>query len=292
MPETLARQPKMADRPASAVLAARHDLRLASASTLGALIGQSKRQVTTIRHQAVVDPGITEGDRDPTRRRDRRRRSRLVRPGGALASREVVARRRRRRTPACRASRRCGSRLRARPACAGSLNDVATVSAGLHRPSVARRQRRARAGAALALLRRLPDRRVPHRSGRGRSRCCPRSSSRPPTPAPSPPSSPTGSAAPPAAHELRRSGAGPVQGVLPRRRLHLPRAAGEPLRLHLGRQGLRDVSRLDPGLPEEARLDPHDPDVSRWGRPRRGSSRARGSAPPAPPAAARSRARS
>ncbi len=50
------------------------------------------------------------------------------------------------------------------------------------------------------------------------------------------------------------------------------RPAGEPLRVHLGRQGLRDVPRLDSGLPQEARLDPHDAAV----RGREGDAAARG----------------
>ena len=49
--------PEIADLPASAVLAARHDLRLEPASTLGAVYGIPLRQVNTIHHQAVVDPG-------------------------------------------------------------------------------------------------------------------------------------------------------------------------------------------------------------------------------------------
>ena len=70
MAETLARQAKMADRPASAVLAARHDLRPDR-------IGQSKRQVTTIPHQAVVDPGSL--------------RVTATRPGGAIGGVEAGA---------------------------------------------------------------------------------------------------------------------------------------------------------------------------------------------------------
>src|SRR3712207_7368598 len=43
----------------------------------------------------------------------------------------------------------------------------------------------------------------------------------------------------------------------------------------LGRQGLRDVPRLDPGLPEEARFDPPHADVPRGSRdPPRGARRA------------------
>ena len=57
MTETPTRQPEIADRPASAGLAAGYDLRLDPAGTLGALSGQSKRRVTTINHRAIVGPG-------------------------------------------------------------------------------------------------------------------------------------------------------------------------------------------------------------------------------------------
>ena len=79
-----------------------------------------------------------------------------------------------------------------------------------------------------------------------------------------------------------------VPRVLPRRRRPLPGPAGEPLRLHLGRQGLCHVPRLDPGLSQEARLDPHDTRCSPPARRRRGSPRAPASAPPAPPTTGRS----
>ena len=56
-----------------------------------------------------------------------------------------------------------------------------------------------------------------------------------------------------------RPGALAVQGGVRRRALLVPGPDLLALRLHLGRQGLRDRPRHPPGLPEEARLDLADP---------------------------------
>ncbi len=93
--------------------------------------------------------------------------------------------------------------------------------------------------------------------------CCrPASSPTRKTPAAPRRSSSTGSRAPTRASELRRPGAQPVQGVLPRRQRAARRRAGDDVPVHLGRPRLRARARLDPGLPEEARLGLDDAHAS------------------------------
>ncbi len=146
--------------------------------------------------------------------------------------------------------------------------------ARVHRAAVAGRTRGDRAAAAVALLGRLPDRRVPNRPRGGRGAVAGRARA--------------GRGPRRRRCDLRRLAVllgrparargpdpVPVPRVLPRRRGPIQRRAGQPLRVHLGRQGLRDVPRLDPGLPEEARLDPHDAVV----RGRKGNAAARGRRP-------------
>ena len=81
-----------------------------------------------------------------------------------------------------------------------------------------------------------------------------------------------------------RPGALAVQGGLRRRALLLPGPDVLPLRLHLGRQGLRHRPRHAPGLPEEARLDVADPAAPVRRRAHRRSGPAARSVPRSPPA--------
>ena len=208
--------------------------------------------------------------RQPSARR-RRRYRRLRRRGQALplrGRRRVLARRRGTACPeiTCvaiggpRADR--ARRLRVRGRVEGVLPAAFT-----------RRQGVARARAALALLRRRADDRVPDRS-RSRRR------------------------APPGRRRARRRGSRsrrdhlgrlavvqrlgrgaarprplPVQGMLRRRPLPVRGRDVLALRLHLGRQGLRARAGLVPGLSEEARVDLDDASGVR--RARRASARRR-----------------
>ena len=69
-----------------------------------------------------------------------------------------------------------------------------------------------------------------------------------------------------------RPGAGAVPGDVRRRALPVPRRDVQPVRVHLGRQGLRHGPRPPPGLPEEARRAVRDPAGQR--RRRRAAARA------------------
>ena len=76
-----------------------------------------------------------------------------------------------------------------------------------------------------------------------------------------------------------RPGAGAVPGDLRRRALRVRGADVQPVRVHLGRQGLRDGPRVPPGLSEEARRRCTSRDRSPSALPGHASSRADASAP-------------
>ena len=236
--------------PRTTILSARHRVELVAglAGRAGASSGESRIAVNTIHHHEIADPGELEVTATAPGRRDRggRAANRVGLRRRPVASREDVRARAGRAVRAARCGRAVAVRGCRRDACAATPRRCRPDGrAGIVPPPpwhysgdflIAEYRTDPDAVAAL-----LPAELEPAEDpGRGR-------------------------------RDLRRLAVVlgrharargpdpvPVPRVLPRRRRSLQGRAGQPLRLHLGRQGLRDVSRLDPGLPQEARLDPHD----------------------------------
>ena len=156
---------------------------------------------------------------------------------------------------------------------------VVSDAAWVHVPTYGDRSFVAGAAAAVALQRHDADDRVPHRPG-GRRRAA------------AGPADPGGRRPGRRRRHLgrlaelqrhvrgaARPGAVAVPGDVRRRALRVPGRDVQPLRLHLGRQGLRHGPRPPPGLPEEARRAVRHPARHRRASPGRGSSRAGASAP-------------
>ena len=124
---------------------------------------------------------------------------------------------------------------------------------------LARGARLARAGAAVALRRRLPRARVLGRPRRRARPCCrPAWSRTPTTPAARRRCSSTGSRARSAGDELLDPARSQYKEFFIVVNALLDGERGHDLPVHLGRPRLRAGARLDPGLPEEARLDLDD----------------------------------